>query len=64
MSNVENFRSIYTNVDMTTAMETLHTGHVENAPTVTVSTPKKSQGVSSLGVTKRGSLVDDETFRS
>ena len=49
-------------MDTTTVMEPLYTGHVEDAPIITVPQPKKSKRASSQGVTKRGSLVDDDTF--
>jgi len=62
MSHEENLRRIDANVDTTTVMEPLYTGHVEDAPIITVPQPKKSKRASSQGVTKRGSLVDDDTF--
>jgi len=44
-------------------MEPLDTGNDEDSiPIVTVHKPKKSKRASSRGVTKRGSLVDDDTF--
>jgi len=54
--------TIDANVDTTTATEPLDTGHVEDAPVVAVSKPKKSKRASSRNVPKRGSLVDGDTF--
>ena len=62
MSHEENFLRKDANVDTTTAKEPLNTGHVEDAPFVAVPKPNKSKRASSRGVTKRGSLVDDDTF--
>jgi len=62
MSHEENFLSLDANVDTTTAVESLDTDNVEDAPIVAVHKPKKSKWASSRGVTKRGSLVDDDTF--
>ena len=62
MSHEETMLSIDANVDTTTAMEPLDTGHVEDAPMVAVPKPKKSKRAFSRGITKRGSLVDDDTF--
>ena len=51
-------------MDTKTAMEPLYSGHFEDAaaPISAVPKPKKSKRASSRGVTKRGSLVDDDTF--
>ena len=62
MSHEETLLSIDANVDTTTAMEPLDTGHVEDASIVAVPKPKKSKRASRRGVTKRGSLVDDDIF--
>ena len=62
MLHEETSMTIDANVDTITATEPLDTGHVENAPIVAVSRPKKSKRASSRNVRKRGSLVDDDTF--
>ena len=62
MSHEETLTTIDTNVDTTTATEPLDTGHVEDAPIVSVSKQKKSKRASSRNVPKRGSLVDGDTF--
>ena len=62
MSQEEFLLGIDANVDTTTATEPFDTGHVEDAPIVAVPKAKKSKRSSSRGVTKRGSLVDDDTF--
>ena len=41
MSHEENLLSIDANVDTTTPMEPLDTGHVEDAPIIAVPKPKK-----------------------
>ena len=62
MSHEETSMTIDANVDTTTATEPLDTGHVEDAPIVSVPKPKKSKRASSRNVPKRGSLVDDDNF--
>ena len=57
----DNFLGV--NVDTTTSTEPLDTGNVEDTLKVAVPKPKKSKHASSRGVTKRGSLVDDDTFK-
>ena len=48
-------------MDTATATKPLDTGHVEEAPIVAASKPKKSKRASSRNVPKRGSLVDGDT---
>ena len=61
MSHKENFL-VDASVDTTPSTELLDTGNVEDTPNVAVPKPKKSKRFFSRCVTKRGLLVDDDTF--
>jgi len=51
-------------VDTTTSTEPLNIPNVKDTPGVAVPKPKKSKRASSRGLTKRGSIVDDDIFNS
>ena len=62
MSHEDNAINVNANVVSKISVESRNITNVEDIPGVSVPKPKKSKWASNRGVTKRGSLGDDETF--